>query len=108
MYSRFDPSDSNSFYRISEDPVVLDFAGCRYLGELHQVLKKGLGLPDYYGENWDALWDCLWHFRDYPLTIEVSGLHDLPDAFSEEIRLMKEVFADVHKESPNITFLYLS
>lgn len=25
----------------------------------HPYLKKSLGLPDYYGENLDALYDCL-------------------------------------------------
>ena len=25
----------------------------------HEYLKKKLMLPDYYGENLDALWDCL-------------------------------------------------
>ena len=25
----------------------------------HRTLQKVLGLPDYYGRNLDALWDCL-------------------------------------------------
>ncbi|MGQ0440654.1 barstar family protein, partial [Bacillus sp. B-TM1] len=26
---------------------------------LHKTLKNKLDLPDYYGENANALWDCL-------------------------------------------------
>lgn len=31
---------------------------------LHYLLKKRLDLPDYYGNNLDALWDCLMEIRE--------------------------------------------
>lgn len=37
---------------------------------LHQILKQELNLPDYYGENLDALWDCLTTDIKLPITIE--------------------------------------
>lgn len=49
----------NAFKQVEENLIILDFTGCRYLGEIHRILKKKFGLPEYYGENWDALWDCL-------------------------------------------------
>ena len=39
--------------------AILDLTGCKYLGELHQRIKTTLDFPDYYGENWDAFWDCI-------------------------------------------------
>lgn len=36
---------------------------------LHRQLKARLQLPDYYGENLDALWDCL-HYLALPLTLQ--------------------------------------
>ncbi|MCQ4635227.1 barstar family protein [Anaerovorax odorimutans] len=33
--------------------------GKELVGEFHQYLKKALDLPDYYGCNLDALYDCL-------------------------------------------------
>ncbi len=37
----------------------IDFTECRYIGELYYELKKKLKLPDWCGENLDALWDAL-------------------------------------------------
>ncbi len=37
---------------------------------LHEILKVELELPDYYGKNLDALYDCLTGWVDLPLIIE--------------------------------------
>lgn len=44
---------------ITTDPVVLHLDGCKDWGALHRRIRKTFGFPDYYGENWDAMWDCL-------------------------------------------------
>ncbi|HZJ75352.1 MAG TPA: barstar family protein, partial [Clostridia bacterium] len=41
----------NAFRIINENPIILDFTGCRYLGEIHKILKERFGFPEYYGEN---------------------------------------------------------
>jgi ribonuclease inhibitor len=43
---------------------------------LHRLLKNVLSLPDYNGENLDALWDCLTGWIDLPLTIEWRGFDE--------------------------------
>lgn len=48
----------NAFRIINENPIILDFTGCRRLGEIHKILRERFGFPEYYGENWSALWDC--------------------------------------------------
>lgn len=37
---------------------------------LHKILKKELKFPEYYGENLDALWDCLITDIELPVVIE--------------------------------------
>ncbi|RVU00561.1 barnase inhibitor [Mucilaginibacter limnophilus] len=37
--------------------------------EFHKILKQELELPHYYGENLDALWDCLTGWVDLPLKV---------------------------------------
>ena len=52
--------------------ITLDFTGCKYFLELHDVLKKAFGFPDYYGKNLDALWDCLDNYCDWDLCVYVE------------------------------------
>ena len=40
--------------------ITLDLTGCKYLGEIHQRIKKAFNFPDFYGENWSAFDDLLW------------------------------------------------
>ena len=41
---------------------ILDFSSVTDKASLHAYLKKELRLPDYYGNNLDALHDCLSEF----------------------------------------------
>lgn len=51
--------DRFALKEITENPIILDFSKCKYLGEIHSLLKEKFGFHDYYGENWDALWDLM-------------------------------------------------
>ncbi len=103
-------TDPNAFKEIKENPIILDFTGCKYLGEIHQILKTKFGLPEYYGENWDALWDCLrylWTDGEY-VQVNIYGFLSLPDDLREYCKTMLEVFSDVHKDTPNVIFQLIS
>ncbi|HOD02265.1 MAG: Barstar [Firmicutes bacterium ADurb.Bin300] len=52
----------------------LDFSDCAYIGELHEILKRGLQIPDGYGENLDALWDAVTGMIYTPAEITVIYL----------------------------------
>ena len=94
----YEEQKRNAFKPIRENPILLDFTGCKYLREMHSILKATFGLPEYYGENWDALWDCLRYLwcDGKAITVIVSGLSTMPEEFAEEIKMMLEIFADVH------------
>ena len=84
--------------------VTLDLTDCKYVGELHQRIKEVFHFPDYYGENWDALWDCLdGRFDDCgEFVIKVYGFYALSDELQEACAPMLEVFEDLEKETPNV------
>ena len=88
--------------------IKLDFSKCKYIGDVHYEIKNKFGFPDYYGENLDALWDCLDYYTDEELIIKISGFAIIESQFGDYTSKIKEVFKRVSSNCPNIKFEYLS
>jgi len=99
-----------AFKPIQDNPIKLDFSQCKYLGEIHQILKEKFGFPEYYGENWSALWDCLdGLFEDCgEIIVEVFGYYDMSEELQKGCLPMLEIFEDAQVSMPNVHFEYLS
>lgn len=50
---------------------ILDFSQCQYLGEVHQIIRQELELPEWYGQNLDALWDSLTGIMYVPADVTI-------------------------------------
>ena len=76
------------------DKYTVDFSKVKYYIEIHEVLKRDLDFPDYYGGNTDALWDCLTDMLGDPSHIEISGFEDIKSKYKNEwdsiIRIFKK------------------
>ncbi len=91
--------------------ITLDFSTCKYINDIHVVLKNTFEFPDYYGMNLDALWDSL---KDYSIDynhsfiIYLKGLNKKNSELQDYMLQILELFADLHKEEPNVIFRVLS
>lgn len=90
-------------------PIRLDFSTCKGLKDVHQLLKTAFGLPEYYGENWDALWDCLdYYFVDDVGRVEFCGVEAMGKELYEYCAPMFEIIERLKKQAPGVEFVYLS
>ena len=67
----------NAFRYITDDPITLELTGCGSVGEVHERIKEAFGFPDYYGKNWDAMWDCIDFLFDQR-EIVIRGFQTMP------------------------------
>lgn len=69
---------------------VLDAKCMQERKEAHAYLKKELNLPDYYGNNLDALYDCLTDM-DRP-TIEIRNLNaETEDGYVKKVLRIMDI-----------------
>lgn len=78
--------------------VILDFEDITSKSGLHQYLKEQLELPDYYGNNLDALHDCLSE-RGERIFIYIRNLKCLKKSLGEYASVLVEVLSEVSNVS---------
>ena len=84
----------------------LDFSECRYLGEIYAHIKDVLELPQWCGENLDALWDAATGMMYTPAEIVIFpkvGRKELQDDVQEIIA----VFQEAQQEYNEISLIVL-
>ena len=76
--------------------------------DLHNEIKEKLELPEWYGNNLDALWDMLTGFIETP--IKISAIFKPKYEYAEDLResVLKiiETFKEASQEDEEIKFYY--
>ncbi|MBQ7670262.1 MAG: barstar family protein [Clostridia bacterium] len=73
---------------------TVDFIGAQYYLDIHKALKDGLKLPEYYGENLDALWDCLTDIVYRYVEIRLKNYQDIEKINKEYSEKILYVFKE--------------
>lgn len=76
---------------------LLDLSGIIDLETFHEYVSKKLNFPAYYGQNFDALRDCLSDINSKTI-IKIEGLAEfkknLPDAYNKLIKCVDDYRQD--------------
>ena len=77
----------------------IDFSHCKYWSEIYDVLKNELELPDWFGNNLDALWDAVTGIMYIPAEISIIkkvANDDLQDEVDNIIAVLQEAEQKYH------------
>lgn len=76
--------------------TTIDFRSVRSYADFYTQLKEKLELPPYFGENLDALYDCISGEVKMPLEIEFINVNRFQlIAFNRLIKTMEELAKEV-------------
>lgn len=78
---------------------TIDCSAIHSTMQMHRILKKTLSFPDWYGNNLDALYDCL---TELPQQTHLILLHWRSE--SRFLARFHSVFADAQQDHPLFTF----
>ena len=77
--------------------------GLDSLHELHTRMKELFGFPEYYGENFDAMFDCLTDVCE-PTRLEVRDLKK--SGLGAAARVFRQVVLDADESNPNFRVIF--
>ncbi|WP_458464258.1 barstar family protein [Paenibacillus sp.] len=78
--------------------VILDGEEFASVAELHQQLKDKLDLPDFYGGNLDALWDCLTGMIELPLELNWTNYRISEERLGNEADRVRDLMLEVQAQ----------
>lgn len=71
---------------------------------VHALLKERLELPDHYGANLNALWDCLTGWIDLPVEIEWIDFKISQARLGDFAEELRNVFQQAAEEIEGFSF----
>ena len=75
--------------------IKIDFKEINNDKEFYEIVREKLDLPEYFGDNLDALWDSITGYIELPIKIRFLNFNNKKSDFFISI---KEVFIDAEKE----------
>ncbi len=73
--------------------IILDGHYMSARDEMHSYLKEKFQLPDYYGRNLDALYDCL--SEEEGITVEIVHYNPFDKIMKSAVCVMKDAGVEV-------------
>lgn len=79
--------------------VIFDFNRISSIEDFYTIAAKKLRLPDHFGKNLDALWDCITGDIALPATVKFSNLSlNQLEQFDQLILLFEDAASELNDD----------
>lgn len=75
----------------TENKYTVDFKDVEGIYDMFEILSTALKFPNYFGNNWDAFWDCITDINGLPLYIDIHSFNILKEKLSQEAECFLEI-----------------
>ena len=82
--------------------IIIDGSTIETAGDLHEALAQALSLPDWYGRNLDALYDCLTELGE-DTHLQLHNWHHIEFRLKDYSGKAVYVFHYAMEENPHLT-----
>jgi RNAse (barnase) inhibitor barstar len=83
--------------------IIIDGKKIKNILQIHQLFVDELNFPDYYGYNFDALYDCLSSINE-DISIRIINKTQLQVHLENQYDILEKILLRVSLENHNIKF----
>jgi Barstar, RNAse (barnase) inhibitor len=99
-------NDSETDVSGSERNITIDFVGVSDKEEFHNRIKEAIQVPDYYGNNLDALYDILTEELNEAV-IRILGINKMDPSMNDYIKRFRRMCSDICEENDEIKIIFV-
>ncbi len=70
---------------------IIDFKDVNGVYDMFEIISTAMDFPDYFGNNWDAFWDCVTDINGIPLYIDIQNFNVLEEKLFEESEYLIDI-----------------
>lgn len=77
-----------------QQKYIIDFKDVKNRYDMFETISTAMDFPDYFGNNWDACWDCITDMANLEIKIDVLNFDILKKISEKDFAIFIELMTD--------------